>query len=636
MDARVHASRLEGSSRVTILILVMISLMLSGYSLLSSVPTASAQTLTFPSGIVAYAPITIMNTQLTPTPAPFQQMVQVNSITYSTHEASNLQNVEFFDSTGAVIPSWLESGASSSSTNTIYWLKIEGGIPAESSVTVYMGFTSPTTNLFNAQTTGEAPALSPSYGEYDDGGSVFTYEWNFAGPSLPSGWAFSQANSSSPDNGGYGVSNGASFYTGQCGAYVQSCANAVYGYFATALDSGSYVISAEMQSFASGNNGRVWFGGNNGQGVWFGWWSEPQFPTTAGAENGTRPYNGDYVSDFIWCNYGDCVQPFEVTGNGGSTQTANSYDATRYMIYSLSWQGDNQVGTLIPPSGTPITVSQASSSPSGGSYYLGFWDFTKGMGDNGETAQWVTVSAMPPNGVMPSATLGVVIPTTVTKVACSSSSIDVGSFAVCTATVTGNSPTGTVTWSTSGVGTFSSSYFTCNLSAGVCSIAYEPAFSTPSNVTITASYGGDANNEGSLGTFSLGVSKSTTSIVISCSPSPVTQNSFSTCAAVVTGYTPGGFVTFTSTSSSGVFSPSNGQCALSSGSCLVRFSDTTGGNPTITASYAGDSNNLGGSGTFSLVVSSSQYSTLYLVVAILVVIIVGLVGLVLFSRKKSG
>jgi hypothetical protein len=36
---------------------------------------------------------------------------------------------------------------------------------------------------------GEAPQLSPKYGQYDDGAKVFNYYWNFAGTTLPSGWS---------------------------------------------------------------------------------------------------------------------------------------------------------------------------------------------------------------------------------------------------------------------------------------------------------------------------------------------------------------------------------------------------------------------------------------------------------------
>jgi hypothetical protein len=142
-----------------------------------------------PLGIVYSVPVVLNNTQSVATPAPFQQMIGVDSAAYSNYESLNLQNVEFFYADGTLIPSWLESGNSSSSTNSTYWLNIANGIPAQSSITLYMGFAPLTTNLFNNQTTGEAPQLSPAYGEYDDGANVFTSYWNFAGTTLPSDWS---------------------------------------------------------------------------------------------------------------------------------------------------------------------------------------------------------------------------------------------------------------------------------------------------------------------------------------------------------------------------------------------------------------------------------------------------------------
>jgi hypothetical protein len=76
------------------------------------------------------------------------------------------------------------------------------------------------------------------------------------------------------------------------------------------------------------------------------------------------------------------------------------------MTYRLYWIGDNQTGVLQPPAGQNVVISQWASSPPQGDYYVGFWDGTEGQGNNGENVQWVTVSAMPPNGVMPSVLLG--------------------------------------------------------------------------------------------------------------------------------------------------------------------------------------------------------------------------------------
>src|ERR1022692_3541217 len=118
LEPRTSDSRLENPRRVPLSVLVMLSLMSSSFTLLQFVPTASAQTPTVPSGIGTHVPTTITNPQSSPTPTPFQQMVQIDSTTHSTYEASNLHNVELFDSTGTLIPSWLESGASIRSTDT--------------------------------------------------------------------------------------------------------------------------------------------------------------------------------------------------------------------------------------------------------------------------------------------------------------------------------------------------------------------------------------------------------------------------------------------------------------------------------------------------------------------------------------
>ena len=61
---------------------------------------------------------------------------------------------------------------------TSYWLKLSK-ISANSKITIYMGFASNKTNLFNGVTVGEAPQLSSKYGEYDNGKNVFLYYTNF-------------------------------------------------------------------------------------------------------------------------------------------------------------------------------------------------------------------------------------------------------------------------------------------------------------------------------------------------------------------------------------------------------------------------------------------------------------------------
>jgi hypothetical protein len=96
------------------------------------------------------------------------------------------------------------------------------------------------------------------------------------------------------------------------------------------------------------------------------------------------------------------------------------------------------------------------------------------------------------------------------------------------------------------------------------------------------------------------VTKTTT--IISCSPSTVLVGSQTTCTATVAGSSSTGLVTFSSSSGTGTFMTSN-QCALMSGSCSVSYSDTTAGDPTITASYGGDANNAPSAGTATITVA---------------------------------
>jgi len=101
-------------------------------------------------------------------------MIPVDSATYSSYEQSGLQNVEFTtapNAQGTVLYAWIESNPSSTSTSTIYWVNLPSGIAASS--TIYMNFM-PSSVMSSTGPTGEAPQLSPSYGQYDDGASVFT------------------------------------------------------------------------------------------------------------------------------------------------------------------------------------------------------------------------------------------------------------------------------------------------------------------------------------------------------------------------------------------------------------------------------------------------------------------------------
>ena len=173
------------------------------FLLFAFVSVHSVHALSFPAGITNYVALNISNSQSTATPNPFQQMINVTSSnsgwTYINDTGNHFgQNVEFFYANGTIIPSWLENYTS---THALWWVKV-GSIAASSKLTIYMGFAGKTTNLFNNKTTGEAPQLSSTYAEYDDGANVFNLYDNFAGTSLnTSKWTASANTAVTVDNG---------------------------------------------------------------------------------------------------------------------------------------------------------------------------------------------------------------------------------------------------------------------------------------------------------------------------------------------------------------------------------------------------------------------------------------------------
>jgi YVTN family beta-propeller protein len=200
------------------------------------------------------------------------------------------------------------------------------------------------------------------------------------------------------------------------------------------------------------------------------------------------------------------------------------------------------------------------------------------------------------------------LPTT-TSISCNPGSVAVNQAAQCTATVMDTtSPAGTVSFSSSGSGTFSAA--SCTLtstssSAGSCSVFYTPNPGSEGTHVITGTYNGDSTHSGSSGTFSLTVTKRSTSTSVSCSGNALGSQCTATVSDISPGtpITPTGTVTWSSSSSTGTFNPTS--CTLSGSgskaSCTVGYAPSGHQNPvTITATYQGDSNHTGSSGSTTL------------------------------------
>jgi PKD repeat protein len=143
-------------------------------------PTVPIQSFASPGpGLVAYVPI-----QLNATRSNISGGVDVNvSVDFSLYQRlldANLTNVEFLYPNGTAIPAWLESNASSLSTNSMVWLNLSHPLRLGRPQTIYLGILPlADANLNAAGVWGEAPTLSVvapgpnGYGRFDNGARVF-------------------------------------------------------------------------------------------------------------------------------------------------------------------------------------------------------------------------------------------------------------------------------------------------------------------------------------------------------------------------------------------------------------------------------------------------------------------------------
>jgi YVTN family beta-propeller protein len=515
-----------------------------------------------PSGILSYVPITITNSRPSPTSAPFQQRITVNSLTYSSFEAFNLQNVEFFDSKGLVIPSWLESGNFRTAPKTIYWLSLSKGIPADSSVTVYMGFANPTTNLFNSQTTGEAPELSPIYAQYDTGSRVFPFYDNFAVNSPNSAWSVSLSLGAS-----YSRTNGlhVTFPQESAGYYVTKQSFS----FNTTFDAKVLQLRNYDDVGYINTNQQIFWGGAD-SGNWAG--AFIRF-----ACNGTFPDQWNQAGEANPCG-----------GSYGSLASGSS----AFGVYTVSLVSKTSsvqaLGYSQGATSQPISLYPPTYPASAGL-----------MGTNGTASiQWARVRASPPNGIMPVATFGALV-STATVVACTPTPGTVGAHVTCTATVRGSpTPTGTMVWSTSGIGAFSRP--SCRLTGGSCKVTYTPKLAAGS-IIITASYAGDKLNPPSFGAFTLALTQMTSTTRVVCKPTTLVVGSSTTakCTAIVKGYLPSGAITW-SQSGTGSLAFTSDSCILTKGSCSVTLRALSAGTVYVQGTYSGDTNNQDSSASAKL------------------------------------
>ena len=330
----------------------------SSVSSVSSTPTTSSisSPSAFPPSIIAYVPVRFSG--FPQNGLGFQVMVTVNSSAYASYEASDLSNVEFFFANGTAIPTWLESGATSLSNNSVYWLKSIGD-----QATVFLGFAPKGTSLMNGIDVGEAPQLSAKYGQLDDGAAVFSFYDNFAGPQLSNSWTVTAGGTYSVDDGlmytanGFGsITTTASYPEGYAfdALLVSGPGPSNLGFFNTSQQQAAsfYTYSGAFIRGACGN-------------VYPDQWNNQGEANSCGSQHGYL-YQGNGMASGVY-----------------TVDLLSSSSSVQYYNYGAG-RSTQPIVTNPPP--LPLSAGFA--------------------GRSNFVVQWARIRMGPPNGVMPVATFG--------------------------------------------------------------------------------------------------------------------------------------------------------------------------------------------------------------------------------------
>ena len=297
----------------------------------------------------------------------------------------------------------------------IVWVNLPSGLAAapgpSNSITIYMNIMG--SNVMSSTgPTGEAPELSSSFGQYDDGSSVFTF--------------YSNAVSTN----GYNYVNG---IAGDFNVLTQT------GPF------GASIPTLQLGGAGSGNGESVaWVNsGVAGNGIVEGWFkigiNTNAYFTFRGASSSTQT---NYLMGDGWSGTGSAA----VYMNAGSPSVIFGQGSS---LITWTWASGNFVGSTLSMNvyNQPYGTLQASGSGTdtnlgGGNTYVGLavWQGSSGPG---YFSFW-RVRAYPPNGVMPSCSIcvaGVVLPTVTPMVFSPGNSIMQGAFDTVTSTTSGTGDT---------------------------------------------------------------------------------------------------------------------------------------------------------------------------------------------------
>ncbi|MCL5427598.1 MAG: hypothetical protein M1321_00220 [Candidatus Marsarchaeota archaeon] len=350
-------------------------------------------------GAYAYVPITLTNSQSSATSANFQQMVFFNPTTYSANEMANMSNIEFTSGapigTSGNVPlySWIESGASSSATNSVVWVNLGGSTIAGSggTLTIYMNFMTGNTPVTSGYT-GYAPQLwcasgcfQSSDAQYDNGANVFTWYdngntiTNFA---LANGGTLTLTSQTNP----YGVTSNVITLTGTGGSTGTAAETVAWN---TAPVIGANFIMEGWEQITAVSTGEAFFA------------------AMGSSDTALTNYLFGMDEDVCACSetiYSESGTTSTLMGSAGGTTTATAWHWQTANVFGADWYDalysapPELGGTLVGRAATPEGNVGSPDTYIG----IGMW---AGVTAN-EYFYTMRIRASPPAGVMPGFSFG--------------------------------------------------------------------------------------------------------------------------------------------------------------------------------------------------------------------------------------
>ncbi|MDE1865440.1 MAG: hypothetical protein KGH94_02260 [Candidatus Micrarchaeota archaeon] len=331
----------------------------------------------------------------------FQEMVSFNPSgqNYKPYEAADLGNIRFAQGSTELY-SWCESGCNSSSNNAIFWVKIP--IVQNGNIKINMSFQSTSTE-YDGVFAGEAPQLSQSYGQYDNGANVFDVYQDFKGVSVPPGWTESGS--------GITINNGVTTSPLNLGSASWITTSSTYGLSANQI--------LELYGDYTGANG-------NDCSLNSGYVSHSSIQCNEGSTVGWN--NACVSSSFTDFSYSGTYYCGSMGPPIGEYHLLYTYWPSSSMaFYSYDYSATQQITSRIP----------------GSQAYIGVW--MSGTGNPSLKLSYVRIRTYPPAGVMPTAVFGPSGSTTTTIVPITTTSAATTSTGISTTTIVSTTMQSTTT-----------------------------------------------------------------------------------------------------------------------------------------------------------------------------------------------